>query len=337
MKPFTYERVRTPAEAAAAAQKPGAKFIAGGTNLVDLMKEDVERPSRLIDISRLPLKTIEETEDEGLRIGAPVPNSDLAYHPLIAQRYPMLASAILAGASAQLRNMASTGGNLLQRTRCYYFYDIVTPCNKRDPGSGCSAIAGLNRMHAILGTSDACIAVFPSDMCVALALLEARVHVSGPNGARTIAFDAFHRLPGETPQRDNNLEPGEMIVAVELPSAGFASNYSYLKIRDRLSYAFALVSVGVGLEIANGRIKAARLALGGVAHKPWRDTRAEAALAGQAANEAVFRQAADIVLRDARGFGHNNFKIELARRAIIRALTQAANGTPQSQSNKKIA
>jgi xanthine dehydrogenase YagS FAD-binding subunit len=335
---FQYVRATSVGDAVSLiANNPAAKFVAGGTNLIDLMKMDVEQPSKLIDISRLGLDEVEDTPEGGLRIGAMVRNSDLAYHPVVEARYPVLSSAIRAGASQQLRNMASTGGNLLQRTRCAYFYDIALPCNKRVPGSGCGALQGHNRMHAILGTSDACIAVFPSDMCVALALLEAKVHVTGPSGARTIAFDAFHRLPGQTPQRDNNLEPGEIIVAVELPSAGFASNYTYLKIRDRLSYAFALISVGVGLEIADGRIRAARLALGGVAHKPWRDPRAEAALVGQAADEAAFRNAADIVLRDARGFGHNNFKIELARRAIVRALTQAARGTPQSQSNKKVA
>ena len=318
------------------AADPTAKFIAGGTNLIDLMKEDVERPSRLIDISRLPLKTVEETEQGGLRIGAMVPNSDLAWHPLIEQRYPLLSSAILAGASAQLRNMASTGGNLLQRTRCYYFYDTATPCNKREPGSGCSAINGLNRMHAILGTSEACIATHPSDMCVALAALEAKIHVAGPSGERTIAFADFHRLPGETPQRDSNLNANEIIVAVELPARGFAANYSYLKIRDRLSYAFALVSVAAALELDGDRIKDARLALGGVAHKPWRDPATDAALHGQATTQPNFERAADLLLRDAKGFAHNTFKIDLARRAIVRALTQAAKGTPQSQSNKKI-
>lgn len=318
------------------AADPTAKFIAGGTNLIDLMKEDVERPTRLIDISRLPLKTVKETEQGGLRIGAMVPNSDLAWHPTIEQRYPLLSSAILAGASAQLRNMASTGGNLLQRTRCYYFYDTATPCNKREPGSGCSAVNGLNRIHAILGTSEACIATHPSDMCVALAALEAKVHVAGPSGERTIAFADFHRLPGETPQRDSNLNPNEIIVAVELPARGFAANYSYLKIRDRLSYAFALVSVAAALELDGDRIKDARLALGGVAHKPWRDPATEAALRGQATTQANFERAADLLLRDAKGFAHNTFKIDLARRAIVRALTQAAKGTPQSQSNKKI-
>jgi xanthine dehydrogenase YagS FAD-binding subunit len=265
-----------------------------------------------------------------------VPNSDLAYHPLIVQRYPIIASAILAGASAQLRNMASTGGNLLQRTRCAYFYDTATPCNKREPGSGCSAITGLNRMHAILGASEACIATHPSDMCVALVALDAKVHVAGPTGERAIAFADFHRLPGNTPQRDTNLEPNEIVTTVELPARGFATNYTYLKIRDRLSYAFALVSVAAALELDGSTVKEARLALGGVAHKPWRDPAAEAALRGQAANPAAFARAADVLLRDARGYAHNSFKIDLARRAIVRALTQAARGTPQSQSNKKI-
>jgi len=280
--------------------------------------------------------TVEETPAGGLRIGALVPNSDLAYHPLIAQRYPMLASAILAGASAQLRNMASTGGNLLQRTRCYYFYDVATPCNKREPGSGCSAITGLNRMHAVLGTSETCIATHPSDMCVALAALDATVHVTGPTGARAIAFADFHRLPGNTPQRDTNLEPNEIVTAVELPAQSFTTNYTYLKIRDRLSYAFALVSVAAALELEEDTVKEARLALGGVAHKPWRAPSAEMALRGQAADQSTFARAADLVLRDAKGFEHNAFKIDLARRAVVRALMQAAAGTPQSQSNKKI-
>jgi xanthine dehydrogenase YagS FAD-binding subunit len=318
------------------AADPDAKFIAGGTNLIDLMKEDVERPSRLIDISRLPLKTVEEMADGGVRIGALVPNSDLAYHPLIERRYPLLASAILAGASQQLRNMATTGGNLLQRTRCYYFYDTATPCNKREPGTGCAAIEGLNRIHAILGASDACIATHPSDMCVALAALDARVRATGPAGERAIAFSDFHRLPGSRPQTDTNLAPNEIITAVELPARGFASNYTYLKIRDRLSYAFALVSVAAAMELDRGAIKEVRLALGGVAHKPWRDAAAETSLRGQPAGQAAFTRAAEMLLRDARGYRHNSFKIELARRAIVRALTQAAHGTPQSQSVKKI-
>jgi xanthine dehydrogenase YagS FAD-binding subunit len=232
--------------------------------------------------------------------------------------------------------MASTGGNLLQRTRCYYFYDSATPCNKREPGSGCSALTGLNRMHAILGTSEACIATHPSDMCVALAALDAIVHVAGPGGARTIAFSDFHRLPGEMPQNDTNLEPHELVTAVELPARGFAENYTYLKIRDRLSYAFALVSVAAALELDGNRIGEAHLALGGIAHKPWRDLAAEAVLRGQPAIEATFARAADLMLRDAKGFEHNAFKIDLARRAIVRALTQAATGTPQSQSEKKV-
>ena len=318
------------------AADPAAKFIAGGTNLIDLMKQDVERPTRLIDVSRLPLTTVEETAAGGVRIGALVPNSDLAWHPLIEQRYPLLSSAILAGASAQLRNMASTGGNLLQRTRCGYFYDTATPCNKRDPDSGCPAIDGLNRMHAILGTSASCIATHPSDMCVALAAIEASVHVAGPAGERSIAFADFHRLPGDTPQIDSNLQRDEIITAIELPPRGFAANYSYLKIRDRLSYAFALVSVAAAFELEGDRIKHARLALGGVAHKPWRDQAAEDVLRGQTANQEAFMSAADLVLRDAKGFTHNSFKIDLARRAIVRALTQAANATPQSQSDKKI-
>jgi xanthine dehydrogenase YagS FAD-binding subunit len=335
---FQYSRANNIADAVRQiAADPKARFIAGGTNLIDLMKEEVERPSRLIDITHLPLKAVEETAEGGLRIGALVPNSDLAYHPLVAQRYPMLASAILAGASAQLRNMASSGGNLLQRTRCHYFYDTATPCNKRTPGSGCSALNGINRMHAILGTSDACIATHPSDMCVALAALAATVHVTGPKGERTIAFADFHRLPGSTPERDTNLGADEIITTIELPGKGFAKNHTYLKIRDRLSYAFALVSVAVGLELEGGVIKEARFALGGVAHKPWRNPQAEAALRGRAADAAAFAQAADIVLQDAKGFGRNTFKISLARRAIVRALTQAVRGTPQLQSNKKIA
>ena len=334
---FQYVRANDVADAVRhMAADPTAKFIAGGTNLVDLMKDDVERPSRLIDISRLPLKTVEETPDGGLRIGALVPNSDLAYHPLVESRYPLLASAIVAGASQQLRNMASTGGNLLQRTRCAYFYDTATPCNKRAPGSGCSAIHGLNRIHAILGASEACIATHPSDMCVALAALGATVHVTGPDAQRVIAFADFHRLPDNTPQQDTNLRPGEIVTAVTLPAPRFAKNYSYLKIRDRLSYAFALVSIAAALELEGNTIREGRLALGGVAHKPWRDLGAEAALRGQPATEATFARAADLLLRDAKGFEHNTFKIDLARRGIVRTLTQAANGTPQSQSNKKI-
>jgi xanthine dehydrogenase YagS FAD-binding subunit len=335
---FHYVRASTVADAVnRMAADPSAKFIAGGTNLLDLMKEHVERPSQLIDISRLPLKRVEETADGGIRIGALVPNTDLAYHPLIEARYPILSSAILAGASQQLRNMASVGGNLMQRTRCAYFYDTATPCNKRKPDSGCSAIGGHNRGHAILGTSESCIATYPSDMSVALAALDAQVVLAGPSGERTMPISDFHRLPGDQPHLDNNLGPAEMITAVELPPRGFDVNYSYLKIRDRLSYAFALVSVAAALELEGAAVRDARLALGGVAHKPWRNTEAEAALRGQAADETSFMRAADLLLRDAKGHTHNAFKIELARRAIVRALTQAARRTPQSQSNKKIA
>jgi xanthine dehydrogenase YagS FAD-binding subunit len=334
---FQYARANDIADAVRLiAADQTAKFIAGGTNLIDLMKEDVERPSRLIDISRLPLRKVEETSDGGLRIGALVPNSDLAYHPLIERRYPVLSSAILAGASQQLRNMASTGGNLLQRTRCLYFYDTATPCNKREPGSGCSAVDGLNRNCGILGTSEACIATHPSDMCVALAALEARVQVAGPGGERAIAFNDFHRLPEDTPQLDTNLHPNEIVTAVELPAHGFAQNYSYLKVRDRLSYAFALVSVAAALELENGTIRQARIALGGVAHKPWRNPAAEAALHRESPTLEVFMTAANLLLQDARGFAHNAFKVELTRRSIVRALTQAAHGKPQSQSDKRI-
>jgi xanthine dehydrogenase YagS FAD-binding subunit len=334
---FQYARVNDIADAVRQiAGDPNTKFIAGGTNLIDLMKMHVEQPTKVIDITRLPLKQVENTPGGGLRIGALVRNTDLAYHPLVEQRYPVLASAIMAGASQQLRNMASTGGNLLQRTRCHYFYDTATPCNKREPGSGCSAIDGHNRMHAILGTSDACIATHPSDMCVALALLDATAHVSGASGDRVIPFADFHRLPGDTPQRDTDLNPGEIITTVELPPKGFARNYTYLKIRDRLSYAFALVSVAVGLELDGDTINEGRFALGGVAHKPWRDPQAEAALRGQPANAATFARAADVLLRGARGYAHNTFKIDLARGCIVRAFTQAARGTPQSQSSKKI-
>jgi xanthine dehydrogenase YagS FAD-binding subunit len=338
MNNFQYSRATDVADAIRLlAADPSAKLIAGGTNLIDLMKENVERPSRLIDISRLPLREIQETPDGGVRIGALVPNSDLAYHQLIEQRYPLLASAILAGASAQLRNMASVGGNLMQRTRCAYFYDTATPCNKREPGTGCSAIDGLNRNHAILGTSASCIATNPSDMSVALAALGALVHIAGPSGERTIALTDFHRLPADTPQIDTNLDAGEIITAIELPPRGFARNYSYLKIRDRLSYAFAIVSVAVAIELDGSTISEARVALGGVAHKPWRSLEAEGALRGQAATPEHFSKTADLLLQGATARSLNGFKIELARRAIVRTLTQAANATPQSQAHKKIA
>ena len=299
-----------------------------------MLKQDVERPSRLIDISRLPLKSIEETSGAAC---ASVRWCPILIYLASADRatYPLLRSAILAGASQQLRNMASTGGNLLQRTRCAYFYDTATPCNKRQPGSGCSAIGGINRVHAILGTSDSCIATHPSDMCIALAALDAKVHVTGPGGERVLAFNDFHRLPESRPEMDTNLYPNEIITAVELPAKGFSENYSYLKIRDRLSYAFALVSIAAALELEGGVIREARLALGGVAHKPWRDTRPKAHCTGSRPSQA-FARAADILLRDAKGYEHNSFKIDLARRGIVRSLTQAAQATPQSQSEKTI-
>jgi len=335
---FTYSRPGAVEEAVQAVRaEPGAKFIAGGTNLVDLMKYDVERPRRLVDVGALPgLGAIEEVAG-GLRIGALVTNSALAYDPRVEQRYPLLSRALLSGASPQLRNAATTGGNLLQRTRCYYFYDTGTPCNKREPGSGCPAINGVNRIHAILGTSEHCIATHPSDMCVALAALEATVEVTGPGGDRSIAFADFHRLPGDQPQIDTTLGADEIITAVQLPPKGFATNYTYLKLRDRHSYAFALVSVAAALEMEGNTIKEARLALGGVAHKPWRDPAAEALLRGRPATRDSFAEAAALILKDARGYGDNSFKIELARRAIVRALSQAAAGTPQPIADKRIA
>jgi xanthine dehydrogenase YagS FAD-binding subunit len=337
MNPFVYSRASDITDAVGQiAGDPRAAFIAGGTNLIDLMKENVERPSRLIDINHLPLKQIEETENGGLRIGALVANADAAYHPLVETRYPMLASAIMAGASQQLRNMASTGGNLMQRTRCYYFYDTAARCNKRVPGTGCAAITGQNRIHAILGTSEHCIATNPSDMGVALAALDAIVRVMGRHGERMIPFDQFHRLPGDMPHMDTNLHHDEIITAIDLPAKGFSQNYTYLKIRDRASYAFALVSVAAGLDMEGDRIKDARIALGGVAHKPWRQPAAEAALIGETASSGQFNRAAEILLRGAKGYAHNSFKIELAHRGIVRALTQAAQGTPQSQSDKTI-
>ena len=277
----------------------GAKIIAGGTNLVDLMKENVEKPQTLVDVTRLPLNTITERQDGGLRIESLVTNSDVAYHEIVMSRYPLLSSAILAGASPQLRNMASTGGNLLQRTRCYYFYDTATPCNKRVAGSGCSAIGGLNRIHAVLGASEHCIATHPSDMCVALAALDAVVYVEGPGGERRIAFDDFHRLPGDTPHIDSVLTTSEFITAIEIPAMDFGLNQTYLKIRDRASYAFALVSVAAALELDGDTIKSARIALGGVAHKPWRNRAVEESLTGQTANKDAFARAATDILRDA--------------------------------------
>lgn len=337
MRPFSYVRAGDVSEAIREAAASGAKFIAGGTNLIDLMKEDVERPLRLVDINLLPLDQIEDTPYGGLRIGALVRNTDVAYEPRIADRYPLLGSAILAGASAQLRNAATTGGNLMQRTRCYYFYDTATACNKRKPGSGCCAIGGVTRIHAILGASDRCIATHPSDMCVALAALNAEVRVAGSNGERVIPFTDFHRLPGDTPERDTDLAPGELITAVDLPPESFNRHYTYLKLRDRLSYAFALVSVAAALQIENGQISDARLALGGVAHKPWRDKDAEALLIGNPPHRQHFEAVANAILSSAKGQGGNDFKIELARRAIVRGLQQAADCTPQSQADKRVA
>ncbi|MFJ4387772.1 FAD binding domain-containing protein [Pseudomonas sp. NPDC089408] len=325
MSPFSYHKPTSISEALSLANA-SSQYIAGGTNLVDLMKENVVRPQRLIDITGLALANIETTASGGLLIGALVSNADLAWHPAIQQHYPLLADAILAGASAQLRNMASTAGNLLQRTRCYYFYDTGTPCNKRDPGSGCPARTGLNRIHAILGASDACVATHPSDMCVALAALEAVVHVQGPAGNRQIAFSDFHRLPGAEPARDNHLRPAELITAIELPPPAFAQHYRYLKVRDRASFAFALVSVAAALTFDAGLIRDARVALGGVAHKPWRDPAVEAGLRGQLASVALFTRTAERLLQGASPLSHNGFKIKLAQRAIVRALSDAAFG-----------
>lgn len=334
MNRFDYVRAETIAEAIAALSTPSAAVLAGGTNLVDLMKYDVARPALLVDINRLPLRIIEQTSEGGLRVGALVPNSDLAWNAVVQRRYPLLSSAILAGASAQLRNAATTGGNLLQRTRCYYFYDPSTSCNKRDPGSGCGAIGGVNRIHAILGGSSSCIAVHPSDMCVALAALAASVEVDGPEGKRTIPFALFHRLPEDAPEHDNTMRQGEIVTAVTIPPSEFGSNYTYLKVRDRLSYAFALVSVAVALKIEGKKITKAQVALGGVAHKPWRDLAAEEQLIGEKPERAFFQRFADGILGQAKGQGQNDFKIELARRTIVRALEQAAAGDPQSQSDK---
>jgi len=325
MMPFDYSKPDT-LEQAIALAGPRTRYIAGGTNLVDLMKENVERPERLIDITALPLQGVRETATGGVLVGALQSNADLAWHPLIEQRYPLLAQAILAGASPQLRNMASTGGNLLQRTRCHYFYDTATPCNKREPGTGCPARDGLNRSHAILGASEACVAVHPSDMCVALAALEAVVHVRGPAGERRIAFADFHRLPGDTPERDNTLAEGELITAIELPPSGFANHCSYLKLRDRASYAFALVSVAAAVRLDGERLGDVRLALGGVAHKPWRDPDLERSLQGLPATAESYAKAASALLAGAVALQHNAFKITLAQRAIIRALSTAAAG-----------
>lgn len=332
---FEYQRAGSTEDALKAIGGRGAKFLGGGTNLVDLMKLDVERPAVLVDITKLELNKIEASDKGGLRIGALVRNSDLANDAQVVSAYPLLSQALLSGASPQLRNMATTGGNLLQRTRCYYFTDTAFPaCNKRVPGSGCAAIRGFNRIHAILGQSDqgpasphSCIATNPSDMNVALAALGATVHVRSVRGERAIPFAEFHRLPGSTPNLDTNLKADELITAVELPPARFAKNCWYLKVRDRQSYAFALVSVAAGLEMDGDTIKSAGLALGGVAHKPWRSIEAEKVLVGAPATAESFRKAANIALADAKGYENNAFKIELAKRSIVRALTLAARGT----------
>src|SRR3954452_21320249 len=324
MNPFVYSRANDAAAALTAiSANPRTKFLGGGTNLIDLMKMGVETPAQLIDITRLPMAQIEELpEGKGVRIGALARNSDLAEHALIRERYPVLSQALLAGASPQLRNMATVGGNLMQRTRCYYFYDRAFPqCNKRNPGSGCGALKGYNRIHAILGQSDQCIATNPSDMNVALAALEAIVRVQGPNGEREISFADFHRLPGTTPNVDTNLKDDELITAVDLPAIPFAARSHYLKVRDRASYAFAIVSVAAAIEIdASKKISAVRIALGGVAHKPWRAQKAEQQLVGKTADENAFRAAAEAELAPAKGYPHNEFKIELAKRSMVRAL-----------------
>jgi xanthine dehydrogenase YagS FAD-binding subunit len=337
MNTFSYERATATESAIHAGSAKGAKFLAGGTNLVDLMKYGVESPTALVDINHIELKDIIAASDGGVKIGALVKNSDLADHPLIKARYPLLSQALLSGASPQLRNMATTGGNLLQRTRCYYFSDISFPaCNKREPGTGCAAIKGYNRIHAILGQSDkgsasgeSCIATNPSDMNVALAALDAKIEVEGPKGKRTIPFVEFHRLPGSTPWIETTLKADELIVAVTLPPAKFSKNAYYLKIRDRNSYAFALISVAAGLELEGGQIKSAGLALGGVALKPWRREGAEMMLIGKAAGPEVFQEAAAALLKDAKGYEHNAFKIEMAKQGVVRALTLASQGTTE--------
>jgi xanthine dehydrogenase YagS FAD-binding subunit len=326
MNPFNYQRATAPEEAVHAVSARGAKFLGGGTNLVDLMRYNVEHPTTLIDVTHLSFTEI-TTAGNITSIGAGVRNSDLANHETIRTSYPLLSQALLSGASPQLRNMATTGGNLLQRTRCYYFMDTAFPaCNKRTPGSGCAAIKGFNRIHAILGANESCIATNPSDMNVALAALNATIHVQGPKGKRAIAIADFHRLPGNTPQLDTNLQPDELITAVELPAPKFAKHSYYLKVRDRQSYAFALVSVAAGLEMSSNTIQSAGLALGGVAHKPWRSLEAEKFLVGTIASPDAFRKAADLAVAGAKSHEHNAFKIELARQSIVRALTLAAQG-----------
>lgn len=326
MNPFRFERA-TDASGAVQALGESGRFLAGGTNLIDLMKNGVERPSRLVDINRVALASIESLPDGGVRLGALARNSDTANHPLVRQKYPLLSEAILSGASPQLRNLATNGGNLLQRTRCPYFmHTEFARCNKRVPGSGCDALQGFQRMHAIFGASDHCIAVHPSDMCIALAALDAVVRVQSSAGSRTIPFAEFHRLPGDTPQIDTNLHKDELITSIDLPPSPYAAHCRYLKIRDRSSYEFALVSVATALELDGGVIRSARIALGGVAHKPWRAVSAEQALAGKQAADDVIEAAARLALEGSRAFPGNAFKAPLARRAIVRALSAALNG-----------
>ena len=327
MNQFTYFRADDSTSAIQLGVADGAKYLGGGTNLVDLMRETIEHPSALVDVTHLS-EAIEATAGGGLRIGAAARNTALAEHPAVRSQYPVLARAILAGASAQIRNMATVGGNLVQRTRCTYFYDDDgSACNKRVPGQGCDAINGFNRIHAILGTSPACIATHPSDMCVALAALDAMVHLEGPNGIRSLPLTELHRLPGDHPEQDTVLVPGELITAVELPAIAFSAHSTYRKVRDRASYAFALVSVAAALDLKDGSVADIRLAMGGVAHKPWRCRTAEAAIKGQPATEAAFRAAADAELADAKPQLHNAFKIELARRTITAVLTELAGGS----------
>jgi xanthine dehydrogenase YagS FAD-binding subunit len=324
MNDVDYQRPGNVADAVRLGLRPGAAFVAGGTNLIDLMKGGVATPTLLVDVNRLPLAAVTPRAEGGIRIGALVRNSDLANHSLIREQYPLLAQALVSGASPQLRNMATVGGNLMQRTRCYYFYDTAfAACNKRAPGSGCAAREGYNRIHAILGASGACVATQPSDMNVALAALRAEVVLHGPYGERRLAIGEFHRLPGETPERDTQLEPGELIVAVDLPASPFAARSYYLKVRDRASYAFALVSVAAALDMRDGVVRDAALALGGVAHKPWRSTAAEQALIGGRLDDASIANATTRLLGDARPLKHNAFKVELARRSIARALKTA--------------
>jgi xanthine dehydrogenase YagS FAD-binding subunit len=330
MKTFDYVRPDTIPDAVAAAAEPGSAYLAAGTNLLDLMKGGIARPDRLVDISRLPgLDGIERLPDGGLRVGALVRNADLAHDPDFARAYPAIAEALLSGASAQLRNAATVGGNLLQRTRCPYFYDIASACNKREPGTGCDARHGENRLHAVFGWSEACIATHPSDFCVPLVALDATVEIEGKAGRREVSVEAFHQLPGETPERESALEPGDLVVALRLPAAAaFSRHARYLKVRERTSYAFAVVSAAAALRIEDGTIREARLALGGVAAKPWRARPAEEVLRGSSPGEAVFRQAAEAALADATPSGDNAFKIELARRVVARALSLAAAGAP---------